>query len=416
MEQNNGGNIMVKLLTILSLFICLTTQAATNYYVATPTNGGNDAASGDLTHPWATIAHAASLANPGDTVIVENGTYTVSAGGVFATLSRSGTSDSYITYKARNIGGAVLDGQNNYSLRGFTVSGNYINVEGFELKGVSESFFVVSGTHINIRDINAHDNAKYCTDTTDGLDFAYVSSTANTILFERCLIHDIGRLSPGEGGCTPTTTNYKAHDHGIYSDGSSNLTIQNCIFYNMHHGFALQVYSGGGATSTNVKFINNTCESGNPYHTAGHVILWGSLNGALIANNIFKDHYQYAIQIYPTGYAYTDVLITKNITDGGNGTTTTGTATEVTITGNYDSTDPLFTNQSTHDFTLQSSSPAINVGYATGVTTDFANNARVSPLDIGAYEYQSSLPPRTHKTITYNGKSITYNGKRLIDD
>ena len=386
-----------------------------NYFVA---NTGSNNNPGTEALPFQTIAYAASLANPGDVVNVENGTYTVPAGQLFATFSRSGTSSAYITYKARNIGGAILDGKNNYSLRGFNVSGNYINIEGFEMKGVSESFFVITGKYINIRDINAHDNAKYCTDTTDGLDFAYLTSTSNTVLFERCLIHDIGRFGPGESGCSPTTTNYKAHDQGIYSDGATNLTIQNCIFYNIHHGFALQVYSGAGATSTNVKFINNTCENGNPYHPAGHVILWGNCNGALIANNIFKDHYQYAIQIYPTGYTYSNVLISNNITGGGNGIISTGTATGVTIANNYNNTDPLFVSESTHDYSLVSNSPATIIGYATGLSTDYLKNARTT-IDIGAHASTTVLSPAIYNnaqisaTATKNSCGTGYVGSTV---
>ena len=155
----------------------------TNYFISTTGSDGNP---GTEVKPFQTISKAASVANPGDVITVENGTYTTMPGGIFANLSRSGTSSNYITYKARIKGGAILDGKNMNTLRGFNVTGNYINVIGFEMKGVSESFFVVTGTYINIRDINAHDNAKYCTDTTDGLDFAYVSSTSNTVF----LVHD----------------------------------------------------------------------------------------------------------------------------------------------------------------------------------------------------------------------------------
>jgi len=403
--------MMKKVLLLLLLCVHLVCSATT-YYVATTGNNGNI---GDLTHPFATIAYASTLTVAGDVVIVEDGTYTAPSGDLFATLSRSGTSGAYITYKARNIGGAILDGRNNYSLRGFNVSGNYINVEGFEMKGVSERFFVVTGSYINIRDINAHHNAKYCTDTTDGLSFASVPSPATNILFERCIIHDIGRLSPDEG-CTLTTTNYYAHDQGIYVSGGSNITIQNCIFYNMHHGFALQIYSGSGAVSSNVKFINNTCVDGNPYHPAGHVIFWGSCNGALIANNIFDGQYQYAIQIYPTGYTYSNVSITKNMTYGGTGITTTGTATGVTVSNNYDNTSPLLENLSLKDYRLTATSPCRDLGMDVGLTTDYIGNARFGLPDIGAYEYSSTAPPVTPIVfkLLKRGKILILNNKVLV--
>ena len=388
----------------------------TNYFVSTT---GNDSNPGTELRPFLTISYASSIVNPGDVITVENGTYTTVPGGNFGNLLRSGTSTNYITYKARNKGGAILDGKNNSALRGINIPGNYINFEGFEMKGVSERFFVISGKYINIRDIHAHHNAGYCSDTSDGLSFSSVTSTANTILFERCLVHDIGRLGQGESSCYPATTNYKEHDHAIYSNGATNLTIQNCVFYNIRHGFALQVYSGSNSTSTNLRFINNTCENGNPYHPAGHILFWGNCNGALIANNIFKDQYQYSIQVYSGTYSYSNILIVNNITRGGNGITTTGTATGVTISNNYDNTDPLFVDEVNHNYALQPTSPANRNGYATGVTTDYLNHIRPS-TNIGAYAssgtssvlyYNSQLSAAAIKSdcgTGYTGSTVTY--------
>jgi len=388
----------------------------TNYFISTT---GNDSNPGTEVKPFQTIAKAASVANPGDVITVENGTYTTVPGGIFANLSRSGTSSNYITYRARSKGGAILDGKNNSALRGINIPGSYINFEGFEMKGVYERFFVISGKYINIRDIHAHHNAGYCTDTTEGLSFSSVTSTANTILFERCLIHDIGRLGPGESGCSPATKNYMAHDQGIYCSGVSNLTIQNCFFYNIRHGFALQVYDGSNATSTNIRFINNTCENGNPYHPAGHVLFWGNCNGALVANNIFKDQYQSAIQVYQGSYIYSNILITNNITRGGDGTISTGTATGLTIANNDNNTDPLFVDEINHNYALQPSSPANKSGYATGITTDYLNNVRTSP-NIGAFAssgssstvyYNSQISATATKNdcgTGYSGSTVTY--------
>ncbi len=51
-------------------------------------------------------------------------------------------------------------------------------------------------------------------------------------------------------------------------------------------------------------------------------------------------------------------------------------------------TDPLFTDKSKQDFSLQSSSPAIDAGKAgLGIMYDIAGNQRDAAPDIGAYEY-----------------------------
>ena len=359
---------------------------------------GSDSYSGTETSPFLTLAKAASVANPGDIVIVEDGTYTVGAGGIFAGFSRSGSSSAYITYKARNIGKAILDGKSNSAQFGFSVTGSYINIEGFEIKGLSDVALIVSAgaTKINFRDLNIHDIGRKCTDSDTGFGASYFNKSSY-ITVERCLIHDIGRYSPGENGCSTTNSNYMDHDHGVYCDGVTNITIQNNVFYNVGRGFALQVYSGAGNTSSNVTFVNNTCENGNQYHYAGHIILWGNISNALIANNIFKDHLDAAIQIYQGSYTYSTVLITKNITSGGSGIINTGTASGVTLTGNYNSTDPMFTDEANHIYTLKSGSPAAIAGYATGITTDFCNSVRAI-TNIGAYSSTSTsvVPSSTY--------------------
>ena len=393
-------NSMKKIISCLLLSCLYSVVYSTTYYVS-PT--GNNNYLGTESKPFLTFAYAASIANPGDVFIFEDGTYTVGAAGYFATLSRSGNSGAYITYKARNKGGAILDGLNNTTQFCISVTGSYINIEGFEIKNISDTALMVTGgaTKINFRDLNVHDIGRRCTDIEIGLGASYFNSSSY-ITVERCLIHDIGRFGPGENGCSPTKTFYKEHDHGIYCDGCSNLTIQNNVFYNLNSGFSLQIYSGSGYTSSNISFINNTCHNGNHHHPAGHIIFWGNADNILIANNIFKEHDISAIQIFQGTYHYSNVLITKNITSGGNGTLNTGTAPGVKITGNYNSTDPLFTNEQAHDYSLQANSIAINNGFDTGITTDFTGNAR-SKTDIGAFEYiqpgalpNSGTPPVPH--------------------
>ncbi len=86
--------------------------------------------------------------------------------------------------------------------------------------------------------------------------------------------------------------------------------------------------------------------------------------------------------------------------------------TQVYSTGNNQdsnkvSENPLFVDESTGDYTLMSTSPAINAGnnsYYTGLnatTKDLAGNPRTSSvaIDIGAYEYQLSITPDTNKIV-----------------
>ena len=226
------------------------------------------------------------------------------------------------------------------------------------------------------------------------------------------MINDIGRLSPAEGCTYPTTpydfTNYwKNHDHGVYCEGGNYVYIQNNVFYNIQRGQALQVYSGNGYTSTYVYFINNTCENGNYNSTVqGHVVLFGSMTHGLIANNVFKDQYSTAIQVAQVSYTYSDILVTKNMCSGGNAVY--GAAVGVTITNNYNNMDPKFVDEANHNYALQSTSPAINVGYATGLTTDYLKNPR-STIDLGAYEYQGGQSPTVYWNVLQSGTATRNN-------
>ena len=397
-----------------------------NFYVS-PT--GSNSNSGTVSSPWKTVTYAAGRATlPGDVVTFENGTYTGVAGQFLASLTTSGTSSAYITFKSRNKGGAILDGQNNSAVAAFSIGASYINISGFEIKGMLGVGIEArnGASYLNFSDMNIHDIGRGCYENADGRT-AFTTGNGSNIVIERCLIHTIGSYAPGENGCTYTGgwTGYQTLDHGIYISGTNYLTIKNNVFYDCKSGFAIQFYCGSGFPSTQVQIINNTFENGNPYQQAGHIIFWNSVSNSLVANNIFKDHLAYAIRIYVGTYSLSGITITKNITSGGNGITTTGTASGVTITNNYNSTNPLFVNEFVHDYNIVVNSPAINVGYNTGVNTDYVNNARNS-IDIGAYEYMTYVPPidttgtgGTHYQwnrdlrFTKKGKLIVKKGKVL---
>src|SRR5690348_10262851 len=93
----------------------------TTYYVS-PT--GSDANPGTGSAPFQTIQQAAKVINPGDTVIVRDGTYSNAAafgdGSSLVVVDRGGTSDSWVTFIAENNGGAVMDGLNNTTAEAWT--------------------------------------------------------------------------------------------------------------------------------------------------------------------------------------------------------------------------------------------------------------------------------------------------------
>src|SRR3984893_12307759 len=98
-----------------------TVAFAGDYYVS---NSGNDGSSGSQSSPFLTIGQAASIAQPGDTVYVTDGTYRESV-----ILGRSGTSNAYITLKSVNPHAAKVFGPN----EAFNLTNqSYISIQGFE--------------------------------------------------------------------------------------------------------------------------------------------------------------------------------------------------------------------------------------------------------------------------------------------
>jgi len=410
-----------------------TLKSASMYYISP---NGNDANVGSQAAPFKTIQKAADLANPGDVIIVGDGTYTSTSTDQLVNLTKSGTASSYITIRAQNTGKAILNGQNNSTREGFNIQPGvgYINIEGFEITGFSLSgiFFMdwnsgayaVSPVHdVGIRNNNIHHIGKYCTDTASESPTGITLFHSKSVILEQNKIHDIGRYAPGENGCSCTTENYKNHDHAIYMNGVNGVTVQNNIFYNNNKGESIHLYSYNDVPSSNVSIINNTFAFGNPYYPGGHLMLWDNMSNVTIANNIFYSQIGSGMQIYQGSYTYSNVLVTKNITLGGNGSVNSGTASGVTIVSNMDATDPKMTNPTAYDFSLTSSSTAINTGNNYGLSTDYLGNTRVGLPDIGALEFGGATATvyyntQVSKTATkndcgtgYTGSTVTYTVK-----
>jgi hypothetical protein len=123
--------------------------AAQNYYVAP---GGNDGAAGTQAAPWATIAHAQSVAQAGDTVYFRGGTYAYTkanstcpsrTGRVDAvTLNKSGASGNPIRYWAYPGEKPVFDFSkvtDDCRIKGFDVTGSHLHLKGLEITGVRQN-------------------------------------------------------------------------------------------------------------------------------------------------------------------------------------------------------------------------------------------------------------------------------------
>ena len=79
------------------------------YYVSPQGDDGNDGVSAGA--PWRTFAHAWEVLQPGDTLLLLDGTYTAATTGVIQPNIRNGEQGRPITIKARNDGKALIDGE-----------------------------------------------------------------------------------------------------------------------------------------------------------------------------------------------------------------------------------------------------------------------------------------------------------------
>jgi uncharacterized protein YjdB len=363
----------------LTVTVVGTGCAAACRYVAVTGNDGN---AGTKTAPWRTIQHAADVMNAGDTVIVNDGVYTGGANVVL--ITRSGTAAAWMVFRAANRWGAIVDGQNNSSTTGFEINGNYIRVEGFEVRNTSRYAMEtyggredIAGNHdIILSQNHLHDVGHICTGTTGGI--VGVSAYSDNLTIERNVIHDIGRLGPGEQGCVEPNANWQNHDHGIYNGVGNNVVVRNNVFYNFTHGWAIQRYNGGGSVTSGLTIVNNTFGFPNPWRDA-QIIIATPTNNVVVANNLFYQPTTAGVWFDGSnGGTLVGNVSTNSIQTGGSG---------LTMSGNMQNTDPLFVNATGFNFRLTAGSPARGLGVATWCpAVDFDGVARTGACSAGAYQ------------------------------
>ena len=143
---------------LLGISLIPVQAAGVTYYVAT---NGSDTNPGTTTQPFLTIKKAANLVNPGDTVIIRSGTYTVTSGAFPPPISadpaiyinRSGSAaGGYITFKSEVPGGAKIVSTGGYDV--ILINANYIEIDGLDVSGTVGGHCIESENSHHTRIIN----------------------------------------------------------------------------------------------------------------------------------------------------------------------------------------------------------------------------------------------------------------------
>jgi len=319
---------------------------------------------------YKTFQSAADIANPGDIIIVKDGIYNEGKDYVVK-INRAGTSESWITFKAENKWGAVIDGGSSREGIHLGKGAKYIRIEDFEIKNVTTAIisnYISSPSYVYIYGNHIHNAA------TTGIYLAYVS---NYFTIDSNIIHDV----------------YTAGDslyHGIYlSRNPSNTTIINNIIYNIPNGWPIHLYyKDAGSVQSNTKIINNTFADTNP-NKDGHILVAAPSPNLRIENNIFYNPKTAAIQAYVSNSGQ-GVVVRNNLTNAG--TICIGSyCSGYTFSDNLTGTNPSFDKSSSRDYHLQQTSQAKDTGLNTNAPAlDFDGDSRPqgAAVDIGADEYK----------------------------
>ena len=371
---------LLAVLAVLGFSPFVGAARASIYYVSP---SGNDSGSGSSGSPFATIQHAADIVSPGDTVIVEDGTYTSSANQVVDLTKGGSASGGYVTFESQNPWGAVLDGQGESTYWGFLFESgvSYVKVQGFTVQNFEfEGILATNGNNNDLifygNNVNSIANVDTGANGGAGID---INNGGSYITIDSNVVWNCG------GGALYN------HDHGIdFEYGNyDHVWIINNICYENTHGWDVQLYPSS-SQATDFYIVGNTFASNNST-TQGNVIPDFSFSNGLIADNIFYNPGN-GQAMYSAGSGLT---VEYNLTTG----------SSMGISGSNNilnaSASSIFVSPSSNNYQLAAGSPVIQAGITSPYRTyAYLGQTLNSPPDIGAYQYGTAAPSSTGSTGT----------------
>ena len=410
-----GWNVRVLFLLLLPTFL----TAAT--YYASPS--GNDSNPGTHAQPFRTVSRGIQAANPGDTIVLQDGTYPAdtpygggSTNGWLLWINKSGTSGSPITLQAEHKQMAILDCGNAYNspqtgCMGYIYLGNpapaYWVFQDLVFTRTYDIAFLVNASNaahdIAVKGCMFDQIGQHATSITTGMDGVYVSQGNYNMTFDGNVFHDIGRVTAG--------STYPFNDHALYLH-STNTMVMNNVFYGFVAGWGVQTALGFGGVIANNTFAFTSPNDG------GQVMLWDVDSNVSVENNIF---YNPPLGVALNSYSFTPASCTlsHNLVYGGTlGGISACTASNTVVA------NPNFVNAAGDNFQLQAGSPAIDAGVTvSGVSTDYNGVSRPqgSAFDIGAFEFATAtdqapvISAVAAPNVTYNSATITWTTDKTAD-
>ena len=263
---------MKKSLFLLLAFCFAFNARAANYYVSAAGSNSNDGKSSGK--PFLTIQKAADLTAPGDTVFVMNGVYNSTSGPVL-NITRSGTPNGFITYKALPGHTPKLTASGNV-WNAVSINGSYVVFAGFELVGNNEKLTYAGAMASYTEAKNGGTNwSAYANYNTNAISIGgpkAESKFPHHIVIRGCTVHDF----PG-GGINAIQSDY--------------TTIENNVVYN--NGWYM-MYAGSGISiltpfNSDRETIYRNVIRNNICHTNKTTIPWISQGKLSDGNGIIID-------------------------------------------------------------------------------------------------------------------------------
>jgi Right handed beta helix region/Protein of unknown function (DUF1565) len=200
---------------------CLAPRADIDLYVSPY---GSDNNSGTKGAPFRTVQRAADVVTPGTTVHVAPGNYDGQV-----EIDRSGTANQRIAFVSDSKWGANIhhDDSDQYGAI-IHVTGDYVDVRGFDVNGSTQVGIYMEGSHASIVDNKVHGTSKNVDSSNGGagIDVAGPNYDNHDVDIIGNLVYDIGTESVGRRA------------HGIYlayPDGQvSNNIVHNVSGFGIH--------------------------------------------------------------------------------------------------------------------------------------------------------------------------------------